>query len=216
MDKETVKKALEELKKSNKRNFKQTIDLIIILKNLDLKKPEEQVDFFHQMHSNFGKKTKLCALVGPELYAQAKELFDTAILVDDFPQYAKDKKVIKKLAKEHDFFVAQATIMPQIATTFGRTLGPRGKMPNPKSGCVVPPNANLKPLVAKLENMVRISARLVPVVQLAVGKEDSKEEDVIENVLTIYDGVVHHLPSGINNVRKVLLKFTMSKPVKID
>jgi len=72
MDKETVKKAIEELKKS-KRNFKQTFDLIFVLKNLNLKKPEEQVDFFQLMHFATGKKIKVCGLVGSELIGQAKE-----------------------------------------------------------------------------------------------------------------------------------------------
>ena len=145
MDKESVKKALEELKKS-KRKFNQTVDLIIVLKNLNLKKPEDQVDFFHQLHFSIGKKIKLCALVGSELSGQAKELFDTVISIDDFPKYAKDKKGLKKLAKGHDYFVAQATIMPQVATTFGSVLGPVGKMPNPKAGCVVPPSASIQTL----------------------------------------------------------------------
>ena len=216
MDKETVKKILEELKKSQKRNFKQTVDLIIVLKNLDLKKPEEQVDFFQQLHFSPGREIKLCALVGPELGSQAKECFDTVVISDDFLRYAKDKKMLKKLANEHDFFVAQATIMPQVAATFGRVLGPRGKMPNPKAGCVVPPNANLKILASKLKTTVRVSAKTAPMIQMIVGKEDFKEEEVIDNVLTIVDSVVHHLPAGKNNIKRVLLKLTMSKPIKIE
>ncbi|MBR9691513.1 50S ribosomal protein L1 [Candidatus Woesearchaeota archaeon] len=216
MDKETVKKSIEELKKSNKRNFKQTFDLIIVLKSLNLKKPEDQIEFYHQMHYSVGKQIKICALVGPELAGQAKELFDTTIHIDDFPKYAKDKKLLKKAGAEHDFFVAQATIMPQVATTFGKILGPKGKMPNPKAGCVVPPNANLKPLVEKLKKTVRIAAKTIPMIQLAVGKEDSKEEEVIDNILTTYNDLVHRLPGGKNNIKRVLLKLTMSKPVKLE
>ncbi len=215
MDKETIKKALEELKKASKRNFTQTFDLIVVLKNLNLKKPEDQVDFFQALHFP-AKKAKVCGLVGAELAGQAKEVFDTAINVDDFPKYVKDKKGLKKLAKEHDFFVAQANIMPKVATTFGKVLGPAGKMPNPKAGCVVPPNANLKPLAEQLSKTVKISVKTVPMIQIAVGKEDSKEEEVIDNVMTVYDGLTHHLPSGRNNIRKVLLKLTMSKPVKLE
>jgi large subunit ribosomal protein L1 len=147
---------------------------------------------------------------------QAKKTFDTAILSDDFQAYAKDKKKTKKLATEHDYFVAQANIMPQVAGAFGRVLGPKGKMPNPKAGCVVPTNANLGVLAPKLKKMVRISAKTMPMVQLRVGKEDSNEEEVIDNILTIYDGLIHHLPGGLNNVKKTLLKLTMGKPVKIE
>lgn len=217
MDKETVLKVVKELKeKSKKRNFKQTFDLIFTFKNLDLKKPENQLDFFATLHYSKGKKVRTCALIGPELAGNAKENCDTAVGVDDFERYAKDKKALKGLAREHDWFIAQANVMPKVATSFGKVLGPKGKMPNPKAGCVVPPNANLKPLVEKLKKTVKITVKTVPMVQLIVGKEDMPDEEVVDNVMTVYDSLVHHLPDGRNNVRAVLLKLTMSKLVKLS
>ena len=216
MKKEDLLKSLKELKeKSEKRNFNQTIDLIITLKNLNLKKPEDQVDFFQSLHFPVGKKVKVCALVGPELIGQAKEVCDVAISVDDFDKYAKDKKAIKKIAQECDYFVAQANIMPKVAAIFGKVLGPKGKMPNPKAGCVVPPNANLKVLYSRMQKLVKLSAKVMPMIQCIVGKEDSKEEEIIDNILVVYDGLIHHLPGGKNNIKNVLLKLTMSKPVKL-
>jgi len=123
---------------------------------------------------------------------------------------------MRKLAKGYDFFIAQANLMAKVATTFGRVLGPKGKMPNPKAGCVVPPNANLKPLVAKLQKTVRIAAKTTPMVQMAAGLEDQKEEEVSDNILTLYDQLIHHLPKERNNVRSIYLKLTMGKPQKID
>ena len=181
MNKEDLTKSLDELKKSNKRNFNQTIDLILVLKNLNLKKPDDQIDFFQQLH--FSKGTvKVCGLVGPELAGQSKESFTTTISMEDFEKYQKDKKLVKRLADDHDFFVAQATIMPKVASAFGSVLGPKGKMPNPKAGCVVPPNANLKLLNDKLQKTVKIIAKTSPMIQVAVGKEDSKEEEVIDKI----------------------------------
>ena len=217
MKKDEVLKVIKELKeKSFKRNFKQTYDLIITLTKLDLKKPDNQLDFFQTLHFTKGKDVRICAFVGPELASQAKETCKTTILVDDFDKYAKDKKAIKKLANEHDFFIAQATVMPKVAQAFGRVLGPRGKMPNPKAGCVVPPNANLKPLAAKLQKTARILAKTSLMVQTAVGIEDMKDEEVVDNIMTVYDGVLHHLPGGRSNIKHVLLKLTMGKPVKLE
>jgi len=216
MKKSSVLKVIKELKeKSQKRNFSQTYDLIITLKDLDLKKPEHQVDFFQTLHYPKGKKVKICALIGPEMEANAKGAVDKYILVDDFPKYVKDKKAMKKLANQFDFFVAQATIMPKVATAFGKVFGPKGKMPNPKAGCVVPPNAPLKPLVEKLQKIVRLSAKLSLMVQAAVGKEDMPEEQVVDNIMTIYDALIHHLPNAEHNVKEILLKLTMSKPIEI-
>jgi large subunit ribosomal protein L1 len=217
MNKENILKVIKELReKSQKRNFKQTFDIIITLSHLNLKKPENQLDVFQQLHFARGKPVKTCALVGAELFEQAKKICDMAIHSDDFEKYGKDKKATKKLASEYEYFIAQATIMPKVAAAFGRVLGPRGKMPNPKAGCVVPPNANLKPLVEKLQKTVRLSAKTSLMVQAYVGVEDMKDEELADNILNIYDAVIHNLPAGLNNLKKVLLKLTMGKPVQVE
>ena len=96
MDDETIKKALSELKKSEKKNFKQTVDFIINLRGLDLKKPEHQIEFFLELPRYKGKKSKICALVGAELADQAKEHMDNVILQPQFANYEQDKKITKK------------------------------------------------------------------------------------------------------------------------
>ncbi|MDP7116536.1 MAG: hypothetical protein QF632_05365 [Candidatus Woesearchaeota archaeon] len=201
---------------SSKRKFKQTIDFIATFKDIDLKKADQQVDFYATLHYSKGKPVKVAALVGPELLANAKENCETAINVDDFDQYVKDKKLTKKLATDHDFFIAQATIMPKVATSFGKVLGPKGKMPNPKAGCVVPPNANLKPLVEKLTKTVKVIAKTMPMVQVAVGTEEMKDEEIADNIKTVYDQLVHNLPNEKHNVNHIILKLTMGKPFRID
>jgi len=215
MDNKKLKEAVSKLKNSKKRNFKQTIDLIINLKQLDLKKPEHQVEFFLQMPKGKGKLSKVCALVGPELGDQAKRTMDNVVMASEFDKYQKDKRLTKKLATNNDFFVAQANIMPKIATAFGRVLGPKGKMPNPKAGCIVPPNANLKQVYEKLQNTVKISGKKAPLVQTTVGSEETSEEDVMENARFVYSNLVHHLPQGANNIKSVYLKLSMGNPIKL-
>lgn len=127
----------------------------------------------------------------------------------------KDKKAVKKLAAEYDFFIAQANIMPKVATVFGRVLGPRGKMPNPKAGCVVPPKASLAPLYEKLQNMVRIKAKDKPIVMAVVGDQSLKDEELADNILYAYNQIAHHLPKEEHNIKDAFIKLTMSKPVKI-
>ncbi|MBW3015042.1 50S ribosomal protein L1 [Candidatus Woesearchaeota archaeon] len=214
MDKSEVLKTIEQVKKdSKKRNFKQSYDLIITLKNLDLKKPEHTPDFFQELHFDIGKKKKIAALVGAELKDEASKVCDLVIIDDDFPGY--DKKKQKAIAKDYDYFIAQANMMGKVATTFGKVLGPRGKMPNPKAGCVVPPKASLKPLYDKLQRLSRISVKKAQMMQMIVGKEDMKDEEVADNIITVYNGLIHHLPNEVNNVKAVMLKLTMGKPVEI-
>ena len=211
--------ALEALKKakteSKKRNFNQGVDLIINLKGIDLKKTENQIDIFVQLHYPPGKKIKICALVGAELMDEANKTVDKTILSDDFDAYAQNKKLAKKLAREYDYFIGQANIMPKIASVFGKTLGTKGKMPNPKAGCIVPPKTNLNPLVEKLQKLVRASARTAPVIHTGIGKEDMDEEQVFDNILTVYNAVVAKLPNGEHNIKSVYIKLTMGKAIKV-
>ena len=106
--------------------------------------------------------------------------------------------------------------MKDVAKVFGRVLGPRGKMPNPKAGCVVPPNMNLEAINAKLQKTVRIQCKNnSPTVMTYVGTEDLEEEKVIDNIQTIYNALIHVLPNEENNVKSAYLKLTMGKPIKI-
>jgi len=215
MNKEQIQSALAKAKDiSEKRNFRQTCDLIINLKGLDFKKQEHQIDIFVTLPHSRGKKVKVCALVAAELSEQAKSVCDSAIMSDEFEKHS-DKKLLRKIANSYDFFIAQANIMPKIATVFGRVFGPRGKMPNPKSGCIVPPNANLKPLYEKLQRTVRASAKTAPLIQVPIGSEDMKTEDITENALAVYNAVLHALPNEKHNIKDAYIKLTMGKPVKV-
>ena len=208
MDKELIASTLKKVKENSpKKNFKQSVDLIINLKGLDLKKAEHQVNMFVTLQSDTGKKVSICALVGPDLESKAKEVCDQVILQDEFDRF-KGKSDIKKLANKHDFFIAQASVMPKIATVFGRFLGPRGKMPNPKIGSVLPPNADVKPLVNKLRRTVNLVTKNEPTIKCMVGKEDS-DDSIIDNILSVYNSIVQKLPNEQQNVKSVLLKLTM-------
>ena len=216
MDKPQIVKALQSLRASaSKRKFEQTVDCILNLKDLDLKKPEGQVDLYIQLPHVNGQVRKLCALVGSELLEQSKKFCDKTILSDDFKTFT-DKKVIKKLAVEYTYFIAQANLMTEIAKVFGRTLGPRGKMPNPKAGAVIPANANLQATAERLRNTIRMSNKQQASIKVTVGKEGMTDDILADNILSAYQNTVSKLPSEKQNVREVLVKFTMSKPVKVQ
>jgi len=215
MDKKTILATLKNIRENSpKRNFKQSIDLIINLKDIDLKKTDHQINMFVTLHYSNGKKKSICAFVGPELEKSAKEVCDEVILADQFDRF-KGKKELKKLASKHDFFISQANIMPKVATTFGRFLGPKGKMPNPKIGAVLPPNANVKPLQEKLTKTINLVTKNEPVIKCVIGKDGSSDEELIDNALTIYNSLIQRLPNEKNNIKNIILKYTMGPCFKI-
>lgn len=216
LEKAKILDALKKLKAdSKKRKFRQNIDVIITLQGLNLKKPDEQVEFFAILPHSRGKPAKVCALIGPELKEEATKVCDKVILQQEFPEYA-DKKKAKKLASEYDYFIAQANIMAQIAGVFGKVFGPRGKMPNPKAGCVVPPKGALKPLCDKLQKMLKVSAKTQLQVQCRIGSEEDSDAQLADNVESLCSQLAQHLPHHDTNIKQVFLKLTMSRPVKVE
>jgi large subunit ribosomal protein L1 len=209
-------KILEAIKKSRageKRNFSQTIELIINLKELDIKKEEGKIEEFIELPAGRGKPAKVCALIGLELKDSAKKFCDSFVVSDDFDSF--DKRKIRKLARDNNFFIAQANIMPAIAKTFGRFLSPLGKMPSPKAGHVVPPKANIEPLARILKRSVKVAIKKTPVFQTLIGTDNMSDEELQQNAFAIIDKLKVRLPKGEHNIKTVLIKATMGRPIKV-
>ncbi len=214
MDKTKIIEAIKKVRETtSKKKFDQTFDLSITLKEIDIKNPEHKVDVFITLPHGRGKKRKLCALVGDSLFTEAKTVFDKVILKSDFKNIPK--KEVKKIAIEYDGFIAQGDIMGDIATTFGKALGVRGKMPNPKSGAIVPPKAALKPIYDKLQNVIRVSTKTDSVLRCPVGTESMKDEDIADNIELVYNTVVRGLPQNAKNVKAVKVKLSMGPFVPV-
>lgn len=203
--KEKLLKALQELRKNKQRKFNQTVDLIVNLQKFDLKK--NQINTFITLPHKIKDKK-----IGGFLEVK-NNLVDT-ITPESFKKY-KDKKELKKIVKKYDFFIAQASVMPKVATTFGRVLGPAGKMPSPQMGILI--NANekeIKDLKQRINSSIRIRTKEASI-KVPIGKQDMKDEEIIENILAIYNKLLKELPREKENIKNIEIKFTMTKPQKI-
>jgi len=213
MDEKSVTKSLTELRKIiKKRKFSQTIDLIVAFKDIDMNKVPK-LEQYVRLPSGLGKDMKICALVGNESEAGAKDA-DRVILSSNFDKF-KEKRDIKKLAREYDYFVAQADMMPRIAQVFGRYFGPINRMPSPKAGCVIPPRTNINSLISRLRNTVRLVANKIPMFQVPIGIETQNDDELTKNILAVMSAIENVLPNGRNNIGKIYIKSTMSKAVKL-
>jgi large subunit ribosomal protein L1 len=210
MKKDDISNALKQLRKiSKKRKFNQTVDLVINFKELDKK---HNVDVHVNLPIDIGKGVKVCAIVDA-LESKAKDVVDYVVNKEALGKMSV--KDISNLGKEYDVFIAEASLMGQVATVLGRTLGPLGKMPNPKTGGVLMPDGDVKAAVGRFKGGLRIRNKNELSVKVIIGKEDFKDEDLIENIHAIYEAIVGHLPGNEGNVKDTLVKLTMSKPVRV-
>lgn len=201
-----IEEALTELKKLKKRKFDQSVDLIINLKGIDLRRDNVStiLSLPHKV-----KDKKVCGFL-----TKKSELVNT-ITKPEFAKY-KDKKELKKLVKNYDFFIGAASLMPAVATAFGKALGPAGKMPSPQLGIVAPENDEvIKNVLKKIEKSEKIRMKETSI-KLSAGKESMGDEKILENLRAIYDGIVDILPTKKENVKSVMIKLTMSKPIKVE
>jgi large subunit ribosomal protein L1 len=203
--KEDIQKALVELRKTKERKFDETLDLVINLQKFDLKK--SQVNLFVSL-AHPAKEKKVCAFLETK-----SDQVDT-ITGAEFKKYT-DKKLLKNMVAKYDFFIAQASLMPKVATTFGRVLGPVGKMPSPQMGILMNVNdKTIEEIKSKINSGVKIKAKEASI-KLAVGKRSMKDEDLLDNIMTIYKAIEKVLPRARENIKNVEVKFTMTKPQKI-
>ena len=204
-----VKRAVKELK-NTKRNFVQSVDVSITLRDLDFKQPESRIRTEVALPKGRGKPTQIGVFAEGDMAQQAKKQKLDVYSKDDIEELGKNRKKAKQIAETHEFFVAQADLMPLIGRMLGPVLGRRNKMPKP-----IPPVAPLEPLVTKLRDTIAMDSKNNPVVHCYVGTEKMSEDDLAENALAVINTVERMLPRGEGNISSIHMKTSMGKPVRV-
>ena len=204
------------------RKFDETVDLLINVRDVDLKNPNNRIDQELLLpHGIPGNKSKqdVCFIVKDDMEIALKEqgfnVLNPAALDDLQKRSKKDKK---KIAGKYQYFVARADLMRNLAKVLARFLGQQGKMPKPqpKGFGVIKPSENIDDYVAKMARIIKITMKKQLLMQLKVGKKSQSVDDIMENIDSILHFVETTLPNGFNNVRSIYIKTTMGKPVKVD
>jgi len=162
---EAVQKALEESKKLE-RKFKQSVDVVINLKNIDMNDAKNRIEDEVLLPHGRGTDAKLAIFASGDLALKSKSHVDLLIKPEEIEELAKDKKKFKKIADEYDFFIAEAPLMPTIGKTLGIILGPRGKMPKP-----VPPTIDITGIAKNLRKTVKVRSKTTKTIHATVGQE---------------------------------------------
>ena len=206
---EAVGKILEDSKKLN-RKFKQNIDLVINLKNIDLNIPKNRVDEEIVLPYGRGNVAKIALFASGELATKSKKHADLLIKPEQIEDLSSDKKKFKKIVDEHDFFIAEAPLMPTIGKTLGTVLGPRGKMPKP-----VPPNADVSGMIKNLRNTIKLRSKSSETFHTVAGNAEMSKEHIVKNVDAIIKRLEDSLERGRMNIGSIYIKTTMGPSERI-
>jgi large subunit ribosomal protein L1 len=212
LDKKTIVDAVKLAKeKSGGKKFNQSVDLILNIKEVDMKAPEGKIQAVLELPHAAGKLNKVVVVASGELALKARQAnADKVLERADLEGLSGKKKDLRKLANDFDVFMAEAPLMPLVGRIFGPALGPRGKMPVP-----VPPNADIAALLEKQRKTVVVRMRAQPIIQVTVGAESKSEDDLFDNVQAILRFLEGKLKRGLKNVKNVYVKTSMGVPVKI-
>jgi len=202
---EVIKTALD----SPKRNFTESVDLAINLRGIDMSKPQNRIDEEVILPSGLGKPVKIAIFASGELAVKAEKAgADLIIPPDQIEKLGKDKSRAKSLVDEHDFFLAEASLMPAIGKNLGPVLGPPGKMPRPLTSDV-----NIATILERLRNTVRIRSKDKTTFHVTVGRKTMTPEEIAANV----EAVIKQLESKVEkqNIRSIYVKTTMGHAAKV-
>ena len=212
LDKNTLLDAVKEAKaKSGEKKFTQSIELILDIKEIDMKSPEGRIQQVVDLPHATGKPNKICVIASGELAMKAKKAKVEKVLEKaDLEALTGKKKELRKLASNHDVFLSEAPLMPLVGRTLGPVLGPRGKLPVP-----VPPNADIEPLIVKHHKTIVVKMRNQPIIQCFVGTADMSDKDLVDNIQAVLRILEGKLKRGLKNVKFAFIKTSMGTPVKI-
>ena len=205
---EIIKKSKEIVKK---RNFLQSLELVISLQNIDIKKKELNINEVVFLPHVFTKPPMICVFASSGIALEAKRFeADRVIEPEELDKLATSKREIRKISQKYTFFLAEASLMPRIGKIFGPYLGPKGKMPSP-----LLPNTPIEDVIRKYRSATRIRTRNQLSILCKIGDEKLEDNNLAENFSVVLNTIKKKLPLGSKNIKNLEVKFTMGPTVEI-
>ena len=204
---DAVTRALDE---APPRNFRETVDLAVNLRDLDLNDPSQRVDESVVLPAGTGQETQIVVFASGETALRAEDVADEVLDGDDLEELGDDTDAAKDLADETDFFVADASLMQDIGRYLGTVLGPRGKMPTP-----LQPDDDVVETVNRMKNTVQLRSRDRRTFHTRVGAQDMDSDEIADNVDVIIRRLEANLEKGPLNIDSMYVKTTMGPAVEV-
>ncbi|KAM7219352.1 Ribosomal protein L1-like protein [Rhypophila decipiens] len=194
---------------SHKRNFVETVELQISLKNYDPQRDKRFSGTITLPHVARPNMT-VCVLADQFDLDRAKHLGLPAMSVEDLTKLNKNKKLVKKLAKKYHAFVCSETLLAKIPRLLGPGLSKAGKFPT-KIGHADDLNA----VLVQVRSTIKFQIRKDTCLGVVVGNVGMTQEELTSNILLAINYLVSLLKKGFQNVGGLVIKSTMSPPKRI-
>ena len=205
----TKEEAVKLVKETSYANFDASVEVAMRL-NLDTKKADQQLRGAVVLPKGTGKTKRVLVIAKGEAAKAAKEAG---------ADYVGEMEMIDKIAKENwfefDTLIATPDMMPTLGK-IGRVLGPKGLMPNPKTGTVTMDTKKATEEVKKGKIEYRTDS--YGNVHASIGKVSFKDEDLLENLKTFVNLIIKTKPSAVKGtyVKNISISSTMGPGIRID
>ena len=204
----TLKEAAKLVKEITTTKFDASVDIDVRL-GVDPRKANQMVRGVVSLPNGTGKQVRVLALCTPDKEAEAKAAGADYVGLDEYIEK------IKGGWTDIDVIITMPAIMGKIGA-LGRVLGPRGLMPNPKSGTVTMDVANAVREVK--QGKIDFKVDKYGIVHTSIGKVSFDEQKIVENAREFMATIMKLKPSTAKGtyVKSIYLSTTMSKGVKVD
>lgn len=204
----SIEEAVEIMKKFPAAKFNESIELNIKL-GVDPKKSDQMVRGASKLPHGTGKTVKVLVFCEPEKEQEAKSAGADIVGAQD---------LIEKISKgwfDFDYCIATPSMMRNVSR-LGRTLGPRGLMPSPKSGTVT---ENLTQAVKEVKGgKLDFKMNKLAALNVAVGKISFPKEHIVDNMKTFFNSLIQVKPQGSKGkfIKSVTTSTSMGPGLKLN
>ncbi len=204
----SLKEASALIKEISTAKFDASVDLAVRL-GVDPRKANQMVRGVVTLPHGTGKDVKVLALVTPDKEAEAKEAGADFVGLDEYLEK------IKNGWTDVDVIITMPSVMGKLGP-LGRVLGPRGLMPNPKTGTVT---MDIGKAVSEVKaGKIDFKVDKTGIVHAAVGKVSFSEDKITENARELLDTLLKLKPTAAKGVymKSIYMSSTMSPSVQLD
>jgi large subunit ribosomal protein L1 len=213
-----LKEVLANSETKKKRKFVETIDVVVNLKNVNLKDPNNRFNNEIELPNPVDETTTVCFFIDGDQLVQAGNLKVDAMGKEAMETMGKREKAEKrKFVNKYEYFIANTELMKLVAKNFGKLFGPKGKMPRPQPQGygVINPDDSIAPTLERYKKVIRMRLQKFPLIQFKIGNKTMDIRKLAQNLKTSIEWIEQKLEKGRANIRSAYVKTTMGASVKL-